>query len=198
MYCALVGIVALALAGCASTTRPWLNPYRPTVSVRGLTYCAKHSIPTISVRGYHSIRTRDRLVLVHDWDPRSLRCGEDSPNRLPDDSSFNQSSLRPVRGLITFCAPCAQDYWHCRGGGRSLLDADIQKITSLAMQDPTFRRPLVRIFAVYSPNAVAIGGRQERVGDVFTNVGLEKSNGRWRVAYPVSSHRVVAVGRSDP
>ena len=100
-------------------------------------------------------------------------------------------------GTITYCPLCDADYWHCHGGGRQLGETDIQQITSIVMHHSEFHKPILRIFAVYSPNAVVIGGRQERVGDVFSDIGLAKLGDRWVIAYPVSSHRVVATGRDD-
>ena len=198
MHRALIGIIAMVLTSCAATQRPWLHPYRPTTKVDGQTYCAKHQIPTISIIAYHSIQTRDRLVLVHSAEPRTVVCDEDSPNRLADDRRFHRTSIHPVRGIITFCARCSWDYWHCMGGYRQLSDADIQEITALVMHQPQFRRPILHIFAVYSPNAVAVGGRESQVGDVFSDIGLEKRHGKWVVAYPASSYRIVATGRDDP
>jgi hypothetical protein len=197
MHGALIGIIAALLTSCASMQRPWLHPYRPTSTIGGQTYCAKHHIPTISIIGYHSIQSQEKIVLVHDWDPQALKCNPDNPNRLADDSKFHRTSIHSVRGIITFCPLCDADYWHCRGGDHQLSDADVQQITALVTRYPEFRRPILRIFAVYSPNAVAMGGRQERVGDIFTDIGLAKRGDRWVVAYPVSSHRVVAIGRDD-
>jgi hypothetical protein len=194
---AFLGILALLLAGCAANERPWLHPYRPTTTEGGFTYCAKHHIPTISVIGYHSVRTHDRIVFVHDYSPECEKCWQDSPNRLADDAKFHRTKIHSVRGRITFCPLCDADYWHCYGGNRSLSDEDVQQITSLVMQHPQFHKPILRIFAVYSPNAVVIGGHQEHVGDVFSKIGLEKRRGRWIVAYPVSSHRIIAIGRDD-
>jgi hypothetical protein len=195
---AIFGLFAVLLTGCAAEQRPWLYPYyRPTTKIGGLTDCAKHHIPTISIIGYHSIDTHDRLVLVHDWSPEALRCNPDNPNRLADDRKFHRTKIHPVRGVITFCARCSWDYWHCVGGNRQLADSDVEQITSLALHDPAFRKPILHRFAVYSPNAVVVGGRDEQVGDVFTDIGLEKRDGRWVIAYPASSHRVVATGRDN-
>jgi hypothetical protein len=58
-----------------------------------------------------------------------------------------------------------------------------------------FLKPILRVFAVRGPNAVVLGGRQEHVGDVFSEIGLRKRGDKWVVAYPVSSHRVIAIGR---
>jgi hypothetical protein len=162
-----------------------------------MTYCTKHDIPTISVIGYHSVRTRDKLVLVHDWDPRSIACDERSPNRLADDSKLYPTSIHTMRGSVTFCPRCNADYWHCRGGGRRLTDTDVQQITALATRQSEFRTPILHIFAVSSPKAAAIGGHEQRIGDIFTDVVLAKRHGRWAVEYPVSAHRIVSIGRSD-
>jgi hypothetical protein len=62
----LMCIIAAAVAA------PAIAQTHGSKQVKGLTYCTKHDIPTISVIGYHSIRTRDKLVLVHDWDPCSI------------------------------------------------------------------------------------------------------------------------------
>ncbi len=191
------GLIVLVLSDSAWAQHPWLHPYRPTTMVHGLAYCAKHHIPTISVIAYHSIQTHDKLVLVHDYAPRALKCTDDCPNRLADDSRLNRTSVHPMRGRITFCARCTWEYYHCLYGARPLSDSDVQQITSLVTHDATFHKPILHIFAVYGPNAVAVGGRDERVGDVFTDVGLGKRHGKWRVTYAASSHRVVAIGRDD-
>jgi hypothetical protein len=158
-------------------------------------YCAKHHIPTISVIGYHSIVTREKIVLVHDWAPQALRCGDDSPNTLPEDTNFDRTNVHSVRGRITFCPLCYAEYRHCYDGNRQLSDEDIREITSVVGQQSDFHKPILHLFAVRGPNAVVIGGRQEHVGDVFSEIGLRKRGDKWIIADPVSSHRIVAIGR---
>ncbi|HZE56597.1 MAG TPA: hypothetical protein VE031_01970 [Chthoniobacterales bacterium] len=187
----LVCTIAVALAASAS------GQTHGTKQVKGLTYCIKHDIPTISVIGYHSVRTRDKLVLVHDWDPLSIACDERSPNRLADDSKFYPTSIHTMRGIVTFCPRCNADYWHCRGSSRRLTDADVHQITALATRQSQFCAPILHIFAVSSPKAAVIGGHEQRVGDIFTDIVLAKRHGKWAVEYPVSAHKVVAIGRSD-
>ncbi|MEY2578473.1 MAG: hypothetical protein QOI49_1297 [Verrucomicrobiota bacterium] len=198
LQCVLFGLVVAVLSSPALAESSSPRPYRPTTTIRGLTYCAKHHIPTISVIAYHSINTRDRLVLVHDWSPQAMKCTDLYPNRLADDSRLSRTSIHSMRGRITFCARCSWEYYHCKGGNRRLTDSDIQQITSLALDEPRFRKPILHIFAVYSPNAIAVGGGEGHVGDVFTDIGLEKRRGRWSITSPASSHRIVAVGRAGP
>jgi hypothetical protein len=83
------------------------------------------------------------------------------------------------------------------GAGQSLSEHDIQQITAFALQQPGFRRPVIRIVPVYDRHAVAVGGGEDRVGDIFTDLGVAQRHGRWVVAYPSDSHRIVAVGRSQ-
>jgi hypothetical protein len=192
---ALLVILATLFTSCVANPRPWLHPYRPTTTLGGLVYCAKHHIPTISVIGYHSIVTREKIVLVHDWAPQALKCGDDSPNTLPEDTNFDRTNVHSVRGRITFCPLCYAEYRHCYDGNRPLSDEDIQQITSTIERDSEFRKPILHLFAVRGPNAVVIGGRQEHVGDVFSEVGLRKRGDKWVVAYPASSHRIIAIGR---
>jgi hypothetical protein len=81
------------------------------------------------------------------------------------------------------------------GGDHRLAEADIQQITSLVMRRSDFRHPLIRIFPVYEQRALAIGGHEDHVGDVFTDIGLTRRRGRWVISSPADSHRILALGR---
>ena len=195
MYRALIAIVLGAtITGCTSP-RPWLSPWKPTLIVHGQRYCAKHHIPLISVRGFEA--SLNPLVLVHSADARSPVCDEDTPNRVGDRYSFHRTSLHPFHSVITYCARCSAEYFHCVGGDHRLTDTDIEQIKSLVLRDADFKKPIIRIFAVYDEHAVAIGGREQQVGDVFSSTGLVKRHGRWIVLYPAFTGRVIAAGRSD-
>lgn len=186
----LTAFVILGLASVLPAKEP-----KQTYIRHGQTYCAKHHIPTISVMGYRPYETPGDLVLVHDYNPHVDKCWPESPNRLPDDRSFDRTSIHTVRGIITFCPLCDADYRRCYGGDRQLSDIDLAQITSLVARHPEFHRPILRMFAVGKPNAIAIGGHQGRVDDLFSDMVFEKHDGRWMVAHPASSHRIVAVGR---
>ena len=77
-----------------------------------------------------------------------------------------------------------------------MSDSDLGQITSLLTRHPEFHQPVLRIFAVGKARAIAIGGHQAHVGDVFSDIVVEKGDGGWKVAYPASGHRIVAVGRA--
>ena len=72
---------------------------------------------------------------------------------------------------------------------------DVQQITALVSSRRDFRRPLIRIFPIYEHYAVAIGGHEDHVGDVFTDVRVVRRHGRWMISDPVTARRIVAVGR---
>jgi hypothetical protein len=193
MRALLVMSIAL-LTGCATDQRPWLHPYRPTTKVGGLTYCAKHHRPLVSVRGFQS--SSDPLVLVHSADPHSVVCDERSPNSLNEDQHLTRTSLHVERTTVTYCPICAAEYWQCMGGDHQLTQHDIQQITPLALHTPSFRQPIIRIFPVYEHHVIVVGGAEDHVGDVFTDLGVAERRGRWVVAYPVDTHRITAVGQS--
>lgn len=178
---------AALLAGCATQ-------HHRTVVVGAQTYCAKHHRPLISVRGFQS--SSNPLMLVQDADPRSVPCDEHSPNRIGDDQHLTRNSIHVERTTVTYCPICATEYWQCMGGGQSLSEHDIQQITALALQQRGFRRPVIRIVPVYDRHALVVGGGEDHVGDIFTDLGVAQRHGRWVVAYPIDSHRIVAVGRS--
>ena len=182
----LVACIAPLLLGCATEQRR-------TVVVDGKTHCARHSRPLISVQGFQA--GSDPLVLVHSAEPRSRPCGERSPNRIYDDQNLTRTSLHGDRARVTYCPVCAADYWRCMGGERELGRMDVQHITALALRQHGFRRPILRIFPVYEHHAVAVGGAEDQVSDVFTYLSVAQRDGRWAVAYPLRSHRIVALGQ---
>ena len=181
-----VGFTVALLASCATH-------YHRTILVGGETYCAKHHRPLISVRGFQS--SSNPLVLVHSADPRSVPCDKRSPNRIGDDQHLIRSSIHIERATVTYCPVCAAEYWRCMGGDRHLTESDIHDITALALRQPQFRRPVIRIVPVYEDHALVVGGREDHGGDIFTDFSVARRQGRWVVAYPVDSHRVTAVGR---
>ena len=188
----LVFFVILGLAGSLRADEP-----KDTYTRHGHTYCAKHHTPTISVIGYRPFAASGGITFVHHDSPHVLQCWPNSPNRLADDRSFDRTSIHTTRGIITFCPVCDADYRHCYGGNRRLGGADLDQIKSIVMRDRKFHKPIIRIYATSKPRAVAIGGHQGRVGDVFTYVVLDKRASGWTVVYPASSHRIVATGRDD-
>lgn len=177
---------AALLLGCATQ-------HHRTIVVGGLKYCAKHHRPLISVRGFQS--SSDPLVLVHSADPHSVVCDERFPNSIYEDQHLTRTSLHVERTTVTYCPLCAAGYWQCMGGDRQLTDADIQQITALALHTPGFRHPIIRIFPVYERHAIAVGGGEEHVGDVFSDLGVAQRHGHWVVAYPADTHRIVALGQ---
>jgi hypothetical protein len=184
---------ALLLACCAALLLGCATQYRRTVVVDGQRHCGKHQRPLISVRGFQS--SSNPLVLVHSADPRSAPCDARSPNRIYDDQRLTRTSLHVEHATVTYCPLCAAEYWQCMGGQRALTASDIQQITALVLRQSEFRRPIIRIFPVYEHHAVAIGGAEDRVGDIFTVVGIAQRGQRWVVAHPVDRHRIIAVGR---
>ena len=184
----------MAILGAASG----LHAEQPKVTYKrhGQTYCAVHHVPTISTAGYRPFDPPGGLTLVHDYNPRVDKCWPKSPNRLPDHMSFDRTSIHTARGVVTFCPLCDADYRHCYGGDRWLSDSDVGQITSLLTRHPEFHQPVLRIFAVGNARAIAIGGHQAHVGDVFSDIAVEKRDGGWKVTYPSSGHRIVAVGRA--
>jgi hypothetical protein len=188
MHRALIGFLSAALlSGCASHA----GHTKRTIDIAGQTSCTKHRIPLITVRGFES----KPLMLVHDADPRSVPCDERSPNRIWDSQNLARDHLRPVRALITYCPRCAAEFWQCMGGDHRLTEADTQQITSLVMRRSDFPHPLIRIFPVYEQRALAIGGHEDHVDDVFSDIGLTRRHGCWFISSQADSHRILALGR---
>ena len=184
----------MAILGAASCLHA--GQAKDTYKRHGQTYCAVHHALTISTAGYRPFDPPGGLTLVHDYNPRVDKCWPKSPNRLPDYMSFDRTSIHTARGVITFCPLCDADYRHCYGGDRRLSDSDLEQITSLLTRQPDFHQPVLRIFAVGKARAIAIGGHQAHVGDVFSDIVVEKRDGGWKVASPASGHRIVAIGRA--
>ena len=182
---------ALLLACSVALLAACATEHHATRVVHGQAYCAKHRIPLITVNGFRA----KPGVLVDAAMPRSVPCTERSPNRIWDSQNFTRDQLRPVPGLISYCSRCAAEFWQCEGGDHQLSDIDVQQITSLVSSRGDFRRPIIRVFAIYDQHAVAVGGREDRVGDVFTDVILVRRSGRWVISAPVAIRRVVAIGR---
>lgn len=186
-------LIAMAILGAASALHA--EQRKDTYKRHGQTYCAVHHVPTVSIAGYWPSEPPGGLTLVHDYSPRVDRCWPSSPNRLPDDRSFNRTSIHTAKGIITFCPFCDADYRRCYGGDRRLSRADRDQIAFIVRRNPQFRKPIIRTFATAKQRAVAIGGHQARVDDVFSDIVLDKLNGRWVVVRPAVPHRIVAIGR---
>jgi hypothetical protein len=179
---------AVVLVGC-------VTEHRATFITHGETYCVKHRIPLITVQGY---RSRDDL-LVHSGSPRALPCEERSPNFLWYIHSLTRDSLRPIGALISYCPRCQAEFQQCEGGHPDLGNAEVQQISSLALSCSAFRRPVIRVFPLGfgGEYAIAEGGHQDHVGDVFTRILLVRRHGRWTIDSRVVERRVVAIGRAQ-
>lgn len=184
----LLACSAAMLLGCATQ-------YRRTVIVGGQRYCAKHHRPLITVRGFQS--SSDPLVLVHSADPRSVPCDERSPNRIYDDQRLTRTKIHVERADVTYCPVCAAEYWQCMGGALRPGEQAIRQIAAFVLHCSDFRQPLIRIVPMAEDRVLVVGGHEEQVGDVFTDLGVSQRHGRWVVTYPGENHRIIALGRSQ-
>ena len=179
----LIALAVTMLCGCATQ-------HRRTVIVSGQVYCAKHHRALVSVPGFQAPPN----MLVHSADPQSVPCDGRAPNHIFDTERLTRNSLHSDRGTVTFCPVCAADYWRCMGGDRQLTERDVQQITALAVRTPGFRQPIIRIFPVYEHHAIAVGGVENHVGDVFAHLGVARRHDVWVVAHPLKTFRIVALG----
>lgn len=161
--------------------------------LNGMHCCVKHRKPLISVPGFQS--SSNPLVLVHAADPRSAVCDGRAPNRIADDQHLARSKIHVEPHSVTYCPRCAAEYWQCMGRDPVLSTKDIQQITEVLLERADFRQPIIRIIPFSKARALVIGGRENQVGDRFSDISVSKRVGKWVVSFPGELHKVEALGR---
>ena len=75
---------------------------------------------------------------------------------------------------------------------KQLSQKDIQEIKVLVSERSDIKKPVFKIWADRSNNALVRTGRDQDVGDVINEFRVAKQNGRWQVTSKITEEHIIA------